>query len=224
MTTDDLSAPLGKAGPRKRQFRLPFTTTQVAAVLLGVFLLGFAGFAIFNNDPLGGEPVARVVVKSAAGPAETAPPSAGKMADASTDAKPPVAPKAPAATGDSKTITIIDGSSGTRRDVVVPTTAPDQLGDGVTAVGSGINQRLRPLGRRHVAGDHVDAEALLQLLDRIDHVARMPVGRVNHQDVHACLDQLFRPFLRSLLDVDERFDPIYRRHVERALRALRTVP
>lgn len=142
MTTDDLSAPLGKAGPRKRQFRLPFTTTQVAAVLLGVFLLGFAGFAIFNNDPLGGEPVARVVVKSAAGPAETAPPSAGKMADASTDAKPPVAPKAPAATGDSKTITIIDGSSGTRRDVVVPTTAPDQLGDGVTAVGSGINQRL----------------------------------------------------------------------------------
>ena len=49
-TVDDLSAPLGqKPARRKRRLRLPFTATQGLAVLLGLFLLGFIGFALFNN-------------------------------------------------------------------------------------------------------------------------------------------------------------------------------
>ena len=35
---------------------------QALAVLLGLFLLAFAGFAIFNKDPLGGEPVAHIAL------------------------------------------------------------------------------------------------------------------------------------------------------------------
>ena len=63
-TADDLSTPLGqKTVRRKRRFRLPFTAMQVLAVLLGLFLVTFAGFAIFNDNPLGGEPVARVALR-----------------------------------------------------------------------------------------------------------------------------------------------------------------
>ena len=55
-TADDLSAPLGQDKPRrKRRLRLPFTAMQLFAVVLGLFLVTFAGFAIFNTDPLGGE-------------------------------------------------------------------------------------------------------------------------------------------------------------------------
>ena len=39
------------------------------------------------------------------------------------------------------------------------------------------------------AGHHVDREVALQLAHRFDHVARVPVGRIDHQDVHAGLDQ-----------------------------------
>ena len=64
-TADDLSAPLGQKTGRKRRFRLPFTAMQMLAVLLGLFLAVFAGFAIFGNNPLGGEPVARIALREA---------------------------------------------------------------------------------------------------------------------------------------------------------------
>ncbi len=60
MTTDDLSAPLGQDRPRKRRYRLPFTAPQAIAGLFGVFLAVFLGFAIFNTNPMGGEPLAKV--------------------------------------------------------------------------------------------------------------------------------------------------------------------
>ena len=63
-TADDLSTPLGQTTVRpKRRFRLPFTGIQALAVLFGLFLLAFAGFAIFNDNPLGGEPIARVALR-----------------------------------------------------------------------------------------------------------------------------------------------------------------
>ena len=63
-TADDLSAPLGQDKPRrKRRLRLPFTAMQLLAVMLGLFLVAFAGFAIFNKDPLGGEPVTRIAIR-----------------------------------------------------------------------------------------------------------------------------------------------------------------
>ena len=51
-TADDLSTPLGQqTARRKRRFRLPFTVTQALAVLLGLFLVTFAGFVLFSDNP-----------------------------------------------------------------------------------------------------------------------------------------------------------------------------
>src|SRR5450759_159702 len=75
-TADDLSTPLGQETVRrKRRFRLPFTGIQALAVGLGLFLVTFVGFAIFNDNPFGGEPIARVALRHAGEPA-MAPPGA----------------------------------------------------------------------------------------------------------------------------------------------------
>jgi hypothetical protein len=51
---DDLSAPLGQKTARgKRRFRLPFTGMQALAVVLGLILVTFVGFALFGHSPLG---------------------------------------------------------------------------------------------------------------------------------------------------------------------------
>ncbi len=138
-TVDDLSAPLGQeTARRKRRFRLPFTATQALAVLLGLFLVVFAGFAIFHDDPLGGEPVAHVALRQAK--------------DSKPEEKPAAAPaseqgaKAPAkqsASGDQKTVTIIDGKSGARQDVVISGEAADNAErDAAPAMMAGIDPRL----------------------------------------------------------------------------------
>jgi uncharacterized protein len=130
-TADDLSTPLGQKTVRqKRRFRLPFTGIQALAVLLGLFLVTFAGVAIFHDNPLGGEPVSRVALRQAA-PA---------------DEKPATAPAAKAkqvSPAEQKTITIIDGSSGTHHDVVLGGDGADKVdADVAPAMMAGIDQRL----------------------------------------------------------------------------------
>ena len=67
-TTDDLSTPLGQKTERqKRRFRLPFTAMQALAVLLGLFLVAFLTIALFTDNPFGGEPVARIALRTAGG-------------------------------------------------------------------------------------------------------------------------------------------------------------
>ncbi len=113
-TADDLSAPLGQETVQgKHRFRLPFTALQALAVSLGLLLVTFAGFAIFHDDPLGGEPIARVAIPQPK-PAENqqAAPAPSVAEQAEKDA-----PKQ--AAGEQKTVTIIDGSSGARQNVVI---------------------------------------------------------------------------------------------------------
>ena len=135
---DDLSTPLGQqtvARPARR-FRLPFTATQALAVLLGLFLVVFVGFALFNDDPLGGEPQARIVLRQPGPEAEKA--AAHSGAESRTSAKPQQANP-----DGQQTVTIIDGSSGKRQDFLIG-------GDRATKDGSepaaapmaGIDQRL----------------------------------------------------------------------------------
>ena len=62
MSTDDLTTPLGQSTARKRRFRLSFNAMHALAAVLAVFLLGFLGFAIFNENPLGGEPMVRLAI------------------------------------------------------------------------------------------------------------------------------------------------------------------
>ncbi len=142
MTADDLSTPLGQQVARQKRRRLPFTGVQLLAALLGLFLIAFAGFAIFNNDPLGGEPVARIVLNSPAANAKvaTAAPDAPKdPGPASSTAK-----AAPPPAASQRTITIIDGTSGARQNVVVAgaPAADKAAGDGAAAPMAGINPRL----------------------------------------------------------------------------------
>ena len=139
-TADDLSTPLGQEKVRrKRRFPLPFTGTQALAVLLGLFLVTFAGFVIFNDNPLGGEPIARIALRQATPVAEkpaTAPPSASEPVTKS-------ATKQQAAPGDQKTVTIIDGSSGARHDVVISGDAPDKVeADAAPVMMAAVDQRL----------------------------------------------------------------------------------
>ncbi|NVN85847.1 MAG: divergent polysaccharide deacetylase family protein [Rhodopseudomonas sp.] len=147
MTADELSTPLGQKRGRKRRFRLPFTATQAIATMLGLFLLAFLGFAIFGDNPLGGEPVARVAIKAPetaekSAPAEAATKSADKMGHGAHET---AAAKEAAPTGQ-KTITIIDGSSGARQDVVVSADASEKSEKieppGAPAMMAGIDQRL----------------------------------------------------------------------------------
>lgn len=109
---DDLSTPLGQGKARKARMQLPISLAAVAAGCLAVPVALFAGWAMFAEDPLGGEPmaVAPAVVASSAAKAET--PAAPES--------PPPATKAPPANPNIKTVTIIDGTSGARREVQIP--------------------------------------------------------------------------------------------------------
>jgi polysaccharide deacetylase 2 family uncharacterized protein YibQ len=140
-TADDLSTPLGQqtVARGKRRLRLPFTGTQALAVLLGLFLVAFVGFAIFNDNPLGGEPVARIAIRPSAAPA------AEKMAAAPVEVPEPGAKSAPkpAAPGEQKTVTIIDGSSGARHDFVLSGDAADKAAaEAAPGLMAGIDPRL----------------------------------------------------------------------------------
>lgn len=140
MTTDDLSAPLGQDRPRKRRYRLPFSAPQAIAGACGLFLVTFLGFAIFNNNPMGGEPLARVSYDPATLPGEKAAKTASTAPAAPKEAV--VISKEPAA--GQQTITIIDGSSGARQDVIVGGGAAETSpkAETQTALMSGINPKL----------------------------------------------------------------------------------
>jgi uncharacterized protein len=137
-TADELSTPLGqKAARKKRRFRLPFTAMQALAVVLGLFLVAFAGIALFADNPLGGEPVAHIALRKA--------PADEKPAMAAAGHGEPAAKSAPrqAATVENKTVTIIDGSSGKRQDVVIGGDAADKAeADTAPGMMAGIDPRL----------------------------------------------------------------------------------
>lgn len=112
---DDLNTPLGQ-GEKKRRFalRLPITLPQALAGVLSLVLGIFVLWTAFANDPYGGEPVAVVAASVPAPPAvktpdgpEATPPKPGTTAAA-------------AAPADGQTVTIINGMSGKREQVVIP--------------------------------------------------------------------------------------------------------
>jgi uncharacterized protein len=140
-TADDLSTPLGQktAARDKRRFRLPFTAMQALAVLLGLFLATFAGFAIFGDNPFGGEPVARVAIRQNTQPDEKPATMSAGVTDHGTESS-----SKRAASGEPKTVTIIDGSNGKRENVVIGGDGADNKTepDAMPAMMAGIDQRL----------------------------------------------------------------------------------
>ena len=126
MATDDLSAPLGLDRPRSPRRSFPTAISHGLIGVLGLFVLAVAGSAMIADNRFGGEPVAVAPASPSAygtakrpgdpAPAVVAETSAssgpGRHDGPATEAAPP-----PAA---GKTITIIDGSSGKRQEIVLP--------------------------------------------------------------------------------------------------------
>jgi polysaccharide deacetylase 2 family uncharacterized protein YibQ len=123
VANDDLSTPLGQGKLRKPSaFKLPIA--PIAAGGLGLSVVVFAGWAMFADDPLGGEPMAVAPTNLPAGQAAQAKPKtaatkAEKSATTGDGAKSDTSPAPPKQTA-TKTVTIIDGQSGRRREIEIP--------------------------------------------------------------------------------------------------------
>jgi uncharacterized protein len=129
MTADDLTAPLGQQ-QKKRRRPIPVTVSQLIAAALCLFLGVFAVWAIVVNDPFGGEPLvvapANLHIATAANTAD-----AQKSADAAAGPKAinnndsPAGPVAnqSAAPPAANTVTIINGTTGQKQEVVIPAPA-----------------------------------------------------------------------------------------------------
>ncbi|TYL85163.1 divergent polysaccharide deacetylase family protein [Bradyrhizobium rifense] len=181
-TADDLSAPLGQDKPRrKRRLRLPFTAMQALAVMLGLFLVAFAGFAIFNKDPFGGEPMTRMAIRDSKGTDEK--PAAEATAAGHGQETKQATKEAPkeATSGEQKTVTMIDGSTGARHDVVIgagDAADKSEAASSAPAVMAGIDPKLLEKSRYGmiptVSGDLKPFNVYAAEADRAK-AAKMPV-------------------------------------------------
>jgi polysaccharide deacetylase 2 family uncharacterized protein YibQ len=124
MTVDDLTAPLRRRLKPQSGLKIPITPLIVGA--LALFLAVFVLWAIVADDPFGGEPVA-VVRADLHAVAKTGPgPTPGVVAASPAQQPQPAQPNkeaaaaAASANGQGTTITIIDGKTGERHEVVVP--------------------------------------------------------------------------------------------------------
>ena len=142
---DDLDTPLSlPKGPRRKRF--PISAQHVLVGILGSFLTVFAVWTVTVEDPYGGEPIATASI-----PVRTAAKTEAKPGTDPTEesysGKPSGPPGHDADPPGGKTITIIDGTSGKRQQVVIPGSEEDKQG------GSGIDAQLleaaisRPNGR-----------------------------------------------------------------------------
>jgi polysaccharide deacetylase 2 family uncharacterized protein YibQ len=124
---DDLNSPLGQEAAKKRRVVLPFAVPKAIAGLLGLFLFVFVLWAATADDPFGGEPMAVVSVPSlpstASKPLEETAPSQTAQGKAEAPSRYDGPLPAPSQTPPStNTVTIIDGSTGNKREELVPST------------------------------------------------------------------------------------------------------
>lgn len=119
LAADDLGSPLGK-NPAKPSWRIPGQALAVAAGMLGLLIVAFVWVGIANN-PRGGEPFIVVGIENSGVPQKQASPPAPAVSDPSSSAKPDDQAKAPPG---SQTVTIIDGKSGTRQEVIIRSIDP----------------------------------------------------------------------------------------------------
>ena len=108
MAADDLDSPLGtepRTGPRAS--RLPFSFLSVVTVALTVVVAAGIGWVLVVDDPLGGEP--RMVVAIEDATKGTTPSAQDARARVVDNTKP------------GRTVTVIDGRTGERREVAIGT-------------------------------------------------------------------------------------------------------
>ncbi len=149
MTADDLSAPLGQQQAKRRR-RFPIAVPHVIAAALAAFFGVFIIWAIVGDDPFGGESSVAVPIGPNAATAAkksdaTAAPATAAAAQGPGRYEGPVPGAAPGSqppgltgSGNTKTVTIIDGKTGARQEVVIP-----DSGNGARpADGSAANQKF----------------------------------------------------------------------------------
>ena len=146
MAVDDLNAPLGQT-PKARRRRIKIPVPQLVAATLALFLGVFVLWTVVADDPFGGEPMAvtpvnlHPVAKSAELPA--APQSADaaiQQQAAAVRATQDATVKAAAAKdapGNTTTVTIIDGKTGARQEVQVPSPAKPAAAETAAPVPAG---------------------------------------------------------------------------------------
>jgi polysaccharide deacetylase 2 family uncharacterized protein YibQ len=128
VSTDDLNAPLGQHKAEKRRL-FPIRIAPIIAAGLSLFTALFVGWAVIADDPFGGEPLVVVAADGSANNSADLPKvvAARPGAPAGTpnehysrhDGAAGAPSELPSAPAGSKTVTIIDGSSGKRQEVVV---------------------------------------------------------------------------------------------------------
>jgi hypothetical protein len=112
---DELNTPLGQHRDEQDAKR-PLGLARVLVALLGLSGLAAAGWALYSHNPFSGQSVAIVPAKPApptvvgTDKPDAAPTTTGTIPSKPTSEPPP----------GSKTITIIDGATGARKDIVVP--------------------------------------------------------------------------------------------------------
>jgi uncharacterized protein len=122
---DDLSTPLGRRSSNKG-ILVPKTALRATVGVLGLCLFVFAGWAMFADDPLGGEPMADVAVDLHRDG------STGPKSDGAANASNRPLPNALKSDGSSAglsgnhTVTIINGTNGQRQEVTVPKPIEDK--------------------------------------------------------------------------------------------------
>jgi uncharacterized protein len=149
MTVDDLSAPLGQQPPKLRR-KLPIAVLQGIAGALALFLAVFVSWAIIVDNPFGGEPMVVVSLnqhtKAAAekprssAPAEAATRQSAPGYDASPNGSAAGAAGRNTLPPGAKTISIIDGKTGARQEVVIPDAVSD--GAAVSPAASASEQKF----------------------------------------------------------------------------------
>lgn len=120
MATDDLSTPLGQSGPRKRDLPLAKAASHLVVGALSLSLLTFVGWILIVDDPFGGEPMAITAANVRLQNAGRKPEDASLKPVGPSNTEASSAENAPPP--GTKTVTIIDGSSGKRQSVQVPDT------------------------------------------------------------------------------------------------------
>jgi uncharacterized protein len=145
MTVDDLTTPLGQR-PAQRRREFPVSMPKVIAVALALFLCAFVAWAVVSDDPFGGEPKVAVPIDqglAAANKPDTPAPQSGMTATQTAPQAPansmqaaPEAAQAPAPPPGTKTVTIIDGKTGARREIFVPLTNGDTASPGANSKGA----------------------------------------------------------------------------------------
>src|SRR5438105_1166379 len=118
MTPDELSAPLGMDRGAKAHRPLRSSVHQAAIAALGLFALGLLAWAVVAHDPLGGESIGPA--KSTAAAPDKTPERAGPLVleaggnDARDPRESPASAVLPSLAPATRTVTIIDGTSGPR--------------------------------------------------------------------------------------------------------------